>query len=198
MQSQIAHRAPDPWAGKQSSMSGDFHSDPSRALLDVRRMSEADEATVAGTSGIALIKNAGASVAREIARRWSARPLVALCGPGNNGGDGFVVARHLSEAGWPVRLASLCDRERLHGEARHHAQLWTGIIEPLTPAVLDGPQLIVDALFGAGLSRALEGPAKEVLAAAADMRIPSSPSMSRAASWATAATFSERSPRRSP
>ena len=154
-------------------MSGDFHSDPSSALLDVRRMSEADELTVAaGTSGIALMENAGASVAREIARRWSARPLVALCGPGNNGGDGFVVARHLSEADWPVRLASLCDRERLHGEARHHAQLWTGIIEPLTPAVLDGPQLIVDALFGAGLSRALEGPAKEVLAAAADMRIP--------------------------
>ena len=145
----------------------------SRALLDVRRMSEADELTVAaGTSGIALMENAGASVAREIVPALvHARPLVVLCGPGNNGGDGFVVARHLSEAGWPVTLALLGTRDRLAGEARHHADRWTGPIETLTPAALDGSQLVVDALFGAGLSRALEGAAAEVLAAAAKQRI---------------------------
>ena len=154
-------------------MPGAFEFDPSKALLDVRQMGEADALTVAaGTSGIALMENAGASVAREILRRWSVRPLVVLCGPGNNGGDGFVVARHLAEAGWPVRLALLGQFERLKGEARHHAELWAGPIEALTPAVVDGSRLVVDALFGAGLSRALEGAAAEVLAAAATTRVP--------------------------
>jgi NAD(P)H-hydrate epimerase len=147
--------------------------DLSKALLDVRQMREADAlAVAAGISGIALMENAGASVAREIVRRWSIRPVAVLCGPGNNGGDGFVVARHLSRAGWPVRLALLGRREHLAGEARHHAELWTGSVEVLAPPVLDGSRLVVDALFGAGLSRALEGAAAAVLAAAADRLVP--------------------------
>ena len=109
------------------------------ALLDVRQMGEADRLTVAaGTPGVALMENAGASVAREIAERWSARPVTILCGPGNNGGDGFVTARHLAEAGWTVRLALLGPRDRLKGEARHHAERWSGAVEPLTPAALEG------------------------------------------------------------
>ena len=74
------------------------------ALLDVRRMSEADRITVAGgTSVNELMENAGKSVAREIQKRWSVRPVIVLCGPGHNGGDGLAAARQLSEAGWPVR-----------------------------------------------------------------------------------------------
>ena len=78
-----------------------------------------------------------------------------------------MTARRLVEAGWTVRLALLGPRDRLKGEARHHAQRWSGAVEPLTPAALEGAELVVDAIFGAGLSRALEGPAAETLAAAA-------------------------------
>ena len=140
------------------------------ALLDVRQMGEADRLTVAaGTPGAVLMENAGASVARAIARRWSPRRVTILCGPGNNGGDGFVTARHLVEAGWTVRLALLGPRERLKGEAHHHAERWTGAVESLAPAALEGAEMVVDAVFGAGLSRALEGPAADTLAAAARM-----------------------------
>ena len=138
------------------------------ALLDVRQMGEADRLTVAaGTPSKLLMENAGGSVAQAIIKRWSARPVTIMCGPGNNGGDGFVTARHLVEAGWSVRLALLGAREGLKGEAHHHAERWRGAVEPLTPAALEGAELVVDAIFGAGLSRALEGPAEETLAAAA-------------------------------
>ena len=113
------------------------------------------------------MENAGGAVAREIVERWSVRPVIILCGPGNNGGDGFVTARHLVEAGWTVRLALLGPRDRLKGEARHHAERWSGRVEPLTPAALEGAELVVDAIFGAGLSRALDGQVAETLAAAA-------------------------------
>jgi len=142
-------------------------------LLDVRQMGEADRMTIAaGTSGAVLMENAGASVAAAILKRWSARPVTVLCGPGNNGGDGFVTARHLVEAGWPVRVALLGPRDHLKGDARHHAERWLGDVEPLTPHVLDRAELVVDAIFGAGLSRALEGQAAETLAAAARMGPP--------------------------
>ncbi len=136
-------------------------------------MGEADRLTVAaGIAGVVLMQNAGASVAHAILQRWTARPVTILCGPGNNGGDGFVAARQLVEAGWTVRLALLGARDQLKGEARHHAELWTGAVEAITPAVLDGAELVVDALFGAGLSRALEGPAADILAAASRSGVP--------------------------
>jgi len=148
--------------------------DPNRcALLDTLRMSEADRRTVAaGTSIEQLMARAGEAVAGEVERRWSARPVVVLCGPGNNGGDGFVVARRLAERGWPVRLALLGSRDRLRGAVREHADRWPGPIEVLAPAALGGAQLIVDAIFGAGLSRALDGEALETLAAAAAAGLP--------------------------
>jgi ADP-dependent NAD(P)H-hydrate dehydratase / NAD(P)H-hydrate epimerase len=143
------------------------------ALLDVRRMGEADRLTMAaGTPVTELMENAGRAVAREIGQRWPARPVAVLCGPGNNGGDGFAAARHLSEAGWPVRIALLGPRDHLTDEARHHAERWRGAVEPLTPAVLDRAELVVDAIFGAGLSRALEGPAADTLTAAARSGLP--------------------------
>lgn len=143
------------------------------ALLDVRRMEEADRLTVAaGRPAVELMENAGRAVAQEIKQRWSARPVTVLCGPGNNGGDGFVAARLLAEAGWPVRVGLLGQRDLLAGEARHNAQRWGRGVEPLAPVVLDGTELVVDALFGAGLSRALGGAALETLAAAARSGMP--------------------------
>jgi len=138
------------------------------AVLDLHRMSEADRLTVAaGTTGIELMDHAGAAVANAIEKRWAARPVVVLCGPGNNGGDGFVVARRLAGAGWPVRVALLGSRDGLTAEARHHTELWAGAVEPLSPAALAGAELVVDVLFGAGLARKLSGQAADTLAAAA-------------------------------
>ena len=143
------------------------------SVLDVRQMGEAERLTIAGgTTAIELMENAGEAVAREIARRWSMRPVVVLCGPGNNGGDGFVVARRLAEDGWPVRVALLGAREHLPGAARYHAERWHGIVEPLELVHLDGAQLVVDALFGSGLAHALEGPAKNTLTAVALRALP--------------------------
>ncbi len=145
---------------------------PRTALLTAAQMAEADHLTVtSGISEIELMEHAGRPVAGEIAKRWSPRPVVVLCGPGSNGGDGFVAARRLAEMDWPVRIALLGERDRLHGSAAHHAALWRGPVEPLTPSALDGAELVVDAIFGAGLSRALEGAAAQTLAAAAARKL---------------------------
>lgn len=123
------------------------------ALLTPEEMYRADALAVeAGVSSLTLMENAGRAVAEEIARRYGARPVLILCGPGNNGGDGFVAARHLKRWGWPVRLALLGDRHALKGDAAAMAALWEGAVEK--EIAIGGARLIVDALFGAGLSKA--------------------------------------------
>ncbi len=110
----------------------------------------------AGTPGAHLMQRSGESVAREVARRWTPRPVTVLCGPGNNGGDGFVVAIVLAEAGWPVRVALLGDIQALRGDAQYHAKRWHGPVEPLGPACIEEAELVIDAVFGAGLSRRVD------------------------------------------
>src|SRR6202021_2344691 len=127
------------------------------ALLSVAQMTETDRAAIAaGTPGAVLMQNAGNAVVQEITRRWSPRPVTVLCGPGNNGGDGFVVANALAQAGWPVRVALLGVKEELRGDARMHAARWSGGIECGAPDAIGGAALGVDALFGSGLSRPLD------------------------------------------
>jgi len=136
------------------------------ALLTVAEMYRADAAAIAaGISGERLMEAAGAGVARAVRDLGGPRPTVVLCGPGNNGGDGFVAARLLKQEGWPVRLALLGDRRRLKGDARTNSDRWDGPVEPLDPAVLDGAEIVVDALFGAGLARPLEGVARATIEA---------------------------------
>ena len=143
------------------------------ALMDSREMAEADRLTVEmGGPVLELMEKAGSGVASEIISRWPLCRVTVLCGPGNNGGDGFVTARRLLEAGWPVRLALLGSRGTLKNETAQEAQRWSGAVEPLEPAVLQDAQLIVDAVFGAGLSRDLASPVLETLRAAAEMKIP--------------------------
>jgi ADP-dependent NAD(P)H-hydrate dehydratase / NAD(P)H-hydrate epimerase len=144
-----------------------------RALLTPHQMGEADRLTIAaGIEGRLLMENAGRAVAEAIARRWLPRPLAVLCGPGNNGGDGFVAARLLAERGWPVRLALLGERARLRGDAAVAAARWPGPIEPFAPTALDGAGLAVDAIFGAGLARPVAGTAAAVVAALVERRVP--------------------------
>lgn len=129
------------------------------ALLDVAGMAQADQAAIAaGTPGLLLMEKAGQAVADAVLRR--VRPgagVLVLCGPGNNGGDGFVAARLLAERGLRVTLALSCPASHLAGDAAAMAKRWTGPIEPIAGLQPNRYDLIVDALFGAGLSRPLEG-----------------------------------------
>ncbi len=141
-------------------------------LLSVAEMARADAAAVAaGVPGAELMENAGRAVAEAVRARHPAGPVRVLCGPGNNGGDGFVAARHLATAGWPVRLALLGARDRLAGAAADHAALWEGpgegtteaLTEDGVEALLGGAEVVIDALFGAGLSRPLAGAARRAV-----------------------------------
>jgi hydroxyethylthiazole kinase-like uncharacterized protein yjeF len=128
------------------------------AVLSVAEMYRADQTAMAGgISGLRLMEAAGWSIARAVCRRWRPRRVTVLCGPGNNGGDGFVAARHLAAAGWPVRLGLLGRREALQGDAAVNAARWRGPVRPLDESLLDGRPLVIDALFGAGLTRPVEG-----------------------------------------
>jgi ADP-dependent NAD(P)H-hydrate dehydratase / NAD(P)H-hydrate epimerase len=143
------------------------------ALLTPAEMSHADRAAMAaGVAGITLMENAGRAVAETVMARWSRCRVLVLCGPGNNGGDGFVAARHLAAAGWPVRLALLGAREKIGGDAAHHAALWREPISPLDAKLLDDADLVIDAIFGAGLSRPIEGEARAVIDAMAKRCLP--------------------------
>ncbi|MEO7208767.1 MAG: NAD(P)H-hydrate dehydratase [Steroidobacteraceae bacterium] len=136
-------------------------------------MAETDRlAMSAGTAGSLLMQNAGEAVAAEIKRRFTPRPVSVVCGPGNNGGDGFVAAAALAQSGWPVRVALLGEIETLRNDALYHARRWRGAIEPLTPAVIENAGLLIDALFGSGLNRALGPKVRDVLAYATRRAIP--------------------------
>ncbi len=156
-------------------------------LLTVAQMAKADAATIqAGAPGFQLMRAAGEAVYRAILQRWSSRPVAVLCGPGNNGGDGWVVAGLLHAAGWPVRVAMQGGEGALQalvaskGDAALAARAWRQVCEAegkpacsdLTPACLDGVELVIDALFGAGLSRPLEAPVTDVLARAHTRNLP--------------------------
>jgi hydroxyethylthiazole kinase-like uncharacterized protein yjeF len=137
-------------------------------LLTNAEMAEADRLTIAaGTPGIRLMENAGRAVADAVARRNpQGAPLVCIvAGPGNNGGDGFVCARVLAQRGYPVRLLLLGDRRSLKGDAAEAARRWQGPVEAAAPEALAGANVIVDALFGAGLDRPVEGPAQAMIEA---------------------------------
>lgn len=123
-------------------------------ILTTDQMYEADRRTIdGGIAGDVLMENAGRAVYEEIVRHWSPRSVSVLCGPGNNGGDGFVIARLLREAGWSVRLGLMGDVAALKGDAAHHAARWEGASERLSPALVVGADLVVDCIFGAGLVR---------------------------------------------
>ncbi len=137
-------------------------------LLTNAEMAQADRLAIAGgVAGIALMENAGRAVAEAVTRDYprNAPPVCVVAGPGNNGGDGLVAARVLAERGYPVHALLFGDRGLLHGDAAIAAERWTGPTALATPDALADCGLIVDALFGAGLDRPIEGPAAALIAA---------------------------------
>jgi hydroxyethylthiazole kinase-like uncharacterized protein yjeF len=134
-------------------------------LLLPSEMAEADRRTIAaGTPGIRLMERAGRAVADCVAARHPlGTRITVVCGPGNNGGDGFVAARVLRERGFPVRVLMLGERDALKGDAAEAARAWTGEVEPIATDSFSDAGVIVDALFGAGLARDLHAEARAVV-----------------------------------
>ncbi len=133
-------------------------------LLTPAEMARADRAAIAAGVPVAqLMEAAGRAVARAVRARFSPCRTLVLCGPGNNGGDGYVAARHLAQMGWPVSVAALAPPG---GDARQAAALWHGPRAPFTPNEAARAALVIDAVFGAGLSRDLAPDIAAVLNAA--------------------------------
>lgn len=143
------------------------------ALLTTAQMYAADRAAMAGgVPGLDLMAAAGRAVADAIRRRWPPGPVLVLAGPGNNGGDGYVAARLLAAAGWPVKIAALVPPGELKGDAAVMAARWTGAVTGLDDIDWSGTGLVIDALFGAGLSKPVDGPARAALEVAEARGLP--------------------------
>jgi len=128
-----------------------------REIINVEEMRAIDRASAeAGVPVRVLMENAGRAVADAIVGRFPQQKTAVLCGPGNNGGDGWVAARRLREMGWPVWVETLAPVSALMGGAADAASAWTGETFELGKSGRSA-DLFVDALFGAGLSRPLEG-----------------------------------------
>lgn len=129
-------------------------------LLTTGQMAEADRRTIAGgVPGMALMENAAAALAgviNQILQKTSGRRILVLCGPGNNGGDGFVAARLLRSQRYKVRVASMAPRDELRGDAARAAAAWTGETTTIWDVDFAGVDLVIDALYGTGLSRDLD------------------------------------------
>jgi hydroxyethylthiazole kinase-like uncharacterized protein yjeF len=135
-------------------------------LLTPDEMGQADHAAPGlGVPSLTLMENAGRAVARAIRHRIPPARTLILCGPGNNGGDGYVVARLLAQEGWPVSVAALA-APREGSDAAVMAARWHGPNQAFTAAEAARADLVIDAVFGAGLSRDLDPAVAEVLAAA--------------------------------
>ena len=143
-------------------------------LFTAEEMAGADALAVeAGFPSLTLMENAGAAVADEAAGMVSAGARIAvLCGPGNNGGDGFVAARLLAARGFGVEVFVLRPVDRLKGDAAAMARRWTGPVGSLADFAADGFALIVDALFGTGRKRPLAADDHRAIAAALHAMVP--------------------------
>ena len=144
-------------------------------ILTADEMRTVDRVTTErfGVATLVLMENAGAAVARFVLREFpDRRQICVLCGKGNNGGDGFVVAAKLAQSGWPVRVALLGSIEAMGADAQHHARRWQGNVEPLAPGMIENAELVVVALFGSGLSRHLTAQVAGLLAYASRRGIP--------------------------
>ncbi len=140
-------------------------------LLTVEEMGRSDQLAVeAGVPSLELMERAGRGVAEAVRRNYRRKPVLVLCGPGNNGGDGLVAARYLKSWGWPVSLMLLGEHSKLKGDALANADRWEGEVLAPDPSAIDGDVIVIDALFGAGLTRPLDGDAAALVEAVEQRR----------------------------
>ncbi|MCB2055474.1 MAG: NAD(P)H-hydrate dehydratase [Geminicoccaceae bacterium] len=134
-------------------------------LLSNAHAASIDAAVIeAGTPGTVLMEHAGRAVTREITRRFAPGRCIVLCGPGNNGGDGWVVARRLHSAGWPAVCATDPSWSPT-GDAGAARRRYDGPVVDLHAVRPQEFDLAIDALFGAGLTRPLDEPVTGALRA---------------------------------
>ena len=129
-----------------------------RPILTPQEMRAAEEALFkGGTDSFELMQRAGNAVAEFVHAKWPEGRIQILCGPGGNGGDGFIAAAKLAELWRKVDVFCLIDRAELTGDAARAAAAWDGDVRPLQEALEAPHDIVLDALFGGGLSRPLEG-----------------------------------------
>jgi len=142
-------------------------------LLTAAEMAQADRLAIAGgIAGIELMERAGRAVADATGGILHGRRVMIVAGPGNNGGDGFIAARLLAERGYEVRICLAGERSRLKGDAAIAADRWSGPVEAASPVSLVDTDIIVDALFGAGLDRDVEGLPRAMIRAINEAGVP--------------------------
>jgi hydroxyethylthiazole kinase-like uncharacterized protein yjeF len=143
-------------------------------LLTADEMRRAEQITIdSGTPALTLMENAGRGVTEEVVRRFARGSKVSvLCGPGNNGGDGFVCARTLRERGYQVRLALICKPDELGPDSKEMARRWDEQIEPLVPRAIEGAEVIVDAILGSGLKGPVNGVVGEIIEQVNERELP--------------------------
>ena len=136
------------------------------ALYDAESVRAMDvSAITAGTPGYTLMRRAARQAFSLLKRRWPrAKRITVLCGPGNNGGDGYVIAELAHKSGRTVTLLQLSDPSGESAVQAYSDALAAGVTaQPYNVSLLDGTQLIVDAIFGTGLTRAPDGISKEAI-----------------------------------
>src|ERR1700722_2217191 len=134
-------------------------------LLTPAEMGMADRFAISsGTPGITLMERAGLAVADEAVRLAKSRGrIVVLCGPGGNGGDGFIAGRLLAERCYMVKLGLLGRRDALKGDPALAAARWPGPVLDAVAVDLAQADCVIDAVFGAGLGRDIDGEAKAII-----------------------------------
>jgi NAD(P)H-hydrate epimerase len=145
---------------------------PELAVLTGQEMRSAEQAAFArGLPSFEAMRRAGRAVAELIARRWppgALNSILVLCGPGNNGGDGFIIAAALQAGGYPVQVQAIGNAGTRSGDAQQAFAGWNGETSGLDAAAaakLGARDLVVDALFGIGLTRPLTGDVRAVVEA---------------------------------
>jgi NAD(P)H-hydrate epimerase len=139
-------------------------------IVTAQEMQQIDRTTIEGygLSGFILMERAGLSVAKRIKERFDKCPVVVLAGGGNNGGDGFVIARDLNNDGWHVKVFLCAKRDQLKGDALFHcnvAERFGVTVEEKTKIKVDEltDSLVVDAIVGTGLKKDVKAPLNKVI-----------------------------------